>query len=175
MGFCLFAVLPDSNGLARFLSSIHNAFRRVHGAFPRRLSRPASETLPVVASKFDAHYVVNSAVDQRWRCAGCWMSSDSASHLIHRKCASPQGKGHSMLALSRLVFCRTCGAFSEKGVRHLSDWCQPCKPGTPRDRSRTRMLRGYHPYSLEFLGPPQHFEPREFSWILRGLPIIQCY
>ena len=152
--------------IARFLVHILSCYHKRFGSFPKHSSVPLSPQLAVCGERCsgEPHYAVCTSHDSRWRCASCFASSVSAEALGAQTCPAPGGNGHSIRSLPNLVFCNVRGAFSATAVKNLLGPCTPCKPGTPRFRSLTRLRRGLHPYSLAYLGDPMPFEPSELRW-----------
>jgi len=101
------------------------------------------------------HRCCSDPLSLRVRCIKCLASADTIATLRKTPCR-PAGDQlrHKLWRLEGFVFCRVCGAHSEKRTIGLGDACHGAPKSSSAEYRRVRLLNGKHPLSGAALGVP---------------------
>jgi len=125
---------------------------RIKASLTAAQCAPCSPSAPTA----QGHRVGADPVSMRLRCILCMASADCAATLAKQQCIPQNFEGnHSIWRIDGLIFCKSCGAYSEKRTIKLSGRCDGTPASTSAGERRVRMLNGNHPISNLPIGVPR--------------------
>ena len=102
------------------------------------------------------HRICSDPFSLRLRCVRCMASAENALTLAKQQCIPQSLLGnHKIWRIDGIIFCRDCGAYSERRTLKLGGRCLGFPSSTSAEQRRLRMLNGVHPTNKLPIGMPR--------------------